>query len=65
MLRFPVEEVKLWWVVAALPQQLYTVAFEVTDQIDPFHEIEASGSRITVLLRSVSSTRARVDFKTN
>ena len=52
-------------VTAAFTQKLDTVTFEVTDQIDPLHEIEARGSRITVLLRSVSSTSARLDSKTS
>ena len=51
--------------MAALAEKLNPVAFEMTDQIDPFHEIEASGSRITVLFRSASSASARLDSKTN
>ena len=52
-------------VTTAFTQELDTVAFAVTDQIDPLHEIEARGSLITVLLRSVSSTSARLDSKTS
>ena len=52
-------------VIASLPQELDTVSFEITDQIDPFHEMEASGSRITTLFRRVSSANARFDSKTS
>lgn len=52
-------------VTAAFPQELDAVAFEVTDQVDPLHDMEARGSRITVLFRSVSSVSVWVDSKTN
>lgn len=48
-----------------LHETLDAVSFEVTDQIDPFHVIEAIGSRITDLLRSISSASARLDSKTS
>ena len=52
-------------VTAAFTEKLGAMAFQVTDQIDPLHEIEASGSRITVLFWSDSSASARFDSKTN
>jgi hypothetical protein len=52
-------------VIAAFSQELGAMAFEVTDQIDPLHEMEARGSRITVLFRRDSSANARVDSNTN
>ena len=52
-------------VTLAFTQKLDAVSFKVTDQIDPFHEIEAIGSRITDLLRSISSASARLDSKTS
>ena len=34
---------------SAFTEELNTVPFKVADQVDPLHEIEAIGSRITVL----------------
>ncbi len=42
-----------------------TMAFGMTDQVDPFHEMEASGSRLTILFLRYSSARARLDPNTN
>jgi len=52
-------------VIAVFSQELGAMAFEVTDQIDPLHEMEARGSRITVLFRRDSSANAQVDSNTN
>ena len=48
---------------SALTKKLNAVAFKMADQLDPLHEIEASGSRITVLFTSASSASARLDSK--
>lgn len=50
-------------VVTTLTKELNTMTFKMANQIDPLHEMEASGSRITILLRSVSSASARLDSK--
>lgn len=52
-------------VTAAFPEKLDAVAFKMTDKIDPLHEMEASGSRITVLFLRPSSANARLDSSTN
>ena len=52
-------------VMTALAKKLDAVAFEVTDQIDPLDEMEARGSRITVLFWRDSSAYARLDSNTN
>ena len=52
-------------VAPAFTEELDTMAFEVTDQIDPFHEMEARGLRITVLFPRDSSANARLDSNTN
>ena len=52
-------------VTATFTKKLDAMAFQVADQIDPLHEMEASGSRITVLFWSDSSASARFDSKTN
>ena len=52
-------------VTPAFTKKLDTMTFQVADQIDPFHEIEARGSRITVLFRRDSSVSARFDSNTS
>jgi hypothetical protein len=49
----------------AFTKKLDTMTFQVAGQIDPFYEIEARGSRITVLFRRDSSASARFDFNTS
>ena len=46
-------------------KELDTIAFEVPNQINPFHEMEARCSRITVLLPRDSSANARLDSNTS
>ncbi len=61
----PAERFTVHTVIPAFTEELDTVAFEVTDQVSPFHEIEARGSRITVLFRRDSSVNARLDSNTS
>jgi hypothetical protein len=63
--RFTGSAVDVHAVTTAFTEKLDPMAFEVTDQIDPFHEMEARGSRITVLFRRDSSASARFDSNTN
>jgi len=49
----------------ALSSLLNIVTFEVTDAIGLLYEIEASGSRITTVFNSASSTSARLVHKTS
>jgi len=63
--RFADREVHLHRVTSAFTEKLDTMTFQVADQIDPFHEIEARGSRITVLFRRDSSASARFDSNTS
>lgn len=46
-------------------KELDLVALEVTNRVDPFHEMEARGSRITALLPRDSAANARLDSNTN
>src|SRR4029077_17281353 len=63
--RFTGRAVDVHAMTPSFTEKLNTMAFEVTDQIDPFHEIEASGSRITILFRRDSSANARLDSNTS
>jgi len=63
--RFAGSAVDVHTVTPAFTKDLYTVAFEVTIQIDSFHEMEARGSRITVLFPRDSSANARLDSNTS
>ena len=63
--RFAGSAIHVHAVTASFAEELNTMEFEVTDQIDPFHEMEAKGSRITVLLRRDSSASARFDSNTS
>src|SRR5215210_2976883 len=57
--------VHLHAVTSSFSKKLYAMTFEVPDQIHPLHEMEASGSRITTLLRRDSSASDRFDSNTN
>ncbi len=63
--RFSRSAVNVHAVTSSFPEELDTMAFEMTDQVDSFHEMEASGSRITTLFRRDSSAKARLDSKTS
>jgi hypothetical protein len=62
--RFAGSAIHVHAVTVSFAEELNIMEFEVTDQIDPFHEMEAKGSRITVLLRRDSSVSARFDSNT-
>ena len=62
--RFTGRAVDVHAMTPSFTEELDTMAFEVTDQIDPFHEMEARGSRITILFRRDSSASARLDSNT-
>lgn len=62
---FPGSTVDVNTVTAALAEELDTMTLKMTDQVDPLHEMEARGSRITVLFRRDSSASARFDSKTS
>ena len=49
--RFADRAVHIHRMTSAFTEKLDTMMFQVADQIDPFHEIEARGSRIMVLFR--------------
>jgi hypothetical protein len=57
--------IHVYAVIATLTQELGTMTFQMADQVDPLHEIRASGSRMTGLSRKVSSTSARFVSKTS
>jgi hypothetical protein len=63
--RFAGCAVRIHRVTSAFTEKLDTMMFQVADQLDPFHEIEARGSRITVLFRRDSSASARFDSNTS
>lgn len=63
--RFAGSAIHIDTVTSAFAEKLDTMAFKVTDHIDPFHEIGARGFRVTVLFRRDSSARARFDSSTS